>query len=246
MQGIASPVSDVSKKLTFNLSYRAHFTSIHVQWATGKPRIGNTDPPPIICKCGAAYQQWTKYISPSARDLDPHHYSPPRTQAILVWARSPLKSDIVSLRFDFQPSASLSIVGGTERELRLIYGGRGQVAHNIIGPAAVQSSSRGEPGVERTSFQTWVSGSIADGTFNMLFISTIMHLDWCDCSIKSNGLKIGRHQKLLTFLALSATGSSGDAYLIGDLFHASGGMGYFPKVHCRLCFHLQFLQFSIT
>lgn len=59
----------------------------------------------------------------------PPHYSPPRKS---------LKSDIVSLRFHLQSSAGLSIVGGTESELRLIYGGRRQVAHMISGPAAVR------------------------------------------------------------------------------------------------------------
>lgn len=50
-----------------------------------------------------------------------------------------LKSDIVSLRFPSQSSVGLSIVGGTERELRLIDGGRRQVAHKMSGPAAVQA-----------------------------------------------------------------------------------------------------------
>lgn len=62
----------------------------------------------------------------------PPHYS-------LPW--SSLKSDIVSLRFLSQSSAGLSIVGGTDNELRLIYGGRRQVAHIISRPAAVNAAA---------------------------------------------------------------------------------------------------------
>lgn len=93
---------------------------------------------------------------PQAQEPWPPHHS-------ARW--SPLKSDIVSLRFHSQSSAGLSIVGGTESELRLIYGGRRRAAHIISGPAAEQSSSGQQ--VLNASFQTWVRNlQLPESTFS--------------------------------------------------------------------------------
>lgn len=88
----------------------------------------------MICKCGifSGKTSWIcyhnymqihvvlltnnelKYISPTGREVD-LHYPQSWTRPVLVRTPSPLKSDIVSLRFDFRPSAGLSVHCWRER-----------------------------------------------------------------------------------------------------------------------------------
>ena len=96
-----------------------------------------------------------------------------------------MKSDIVSLRLDVKSSAGLSIVGGTESELKLI-NGRETTSWLHYQPSSCSESATSQQ-VLITSFQTWVSTSSQWHTPKIVFL--LNNYVFFDCTLMEIWLK---------------------------------------------------------